>query len=164
MDATKFQKCEFIAEYSGTYRIWENNRCKPMYHRIMRVPGVKVSGTIDYDTYKGTGHSLKFLNQTTKKETTAELDGANFTVTLAPGYTYTAVFSGTVEYGISNDTKSLTVTDEDSVTGKNNVALRLVSKAIYTYSGKITGFAEGYDTSKLAVTLTPPKEIGRAHV
>ncbi len=157
MDATKFQKCEFIAEYSGTYRIWENNRCKPMYHRIMRVPGVKVSGTIDYDTYKGTGHSLKFLNQTTKKETTAELDGANFTVTLAPGYTYTAVFSGTVEYGISNDTKSLTVTDEDSVTGKNNVALRLVSKAIYTYSGKITGFAEGYDTSKLAVTLTPPK-------
>lgn len=156
---TTYKKLEFVAEHTGTYKIWENNLGKPMYHRIMRVPGVAVSGTIDFGTYTGTGHSVKFINQTTKGETVAavESDGS-FTATLAPGYTYTAVFSGASGFGFTSASKTVTTTDAESLTGKTGVKLVVETKSTYTYSGKIVGFADGYDTSKLAMTMQPPAD------
>ncbi|MCM1326975.1 MAG: pectinesterase family protein [Bacteroidales bacterium] len=153
---TTYKKLEFVAEHTGTYKIWENNLGKPMYHRIMRVPGVAVSGTIDFGEYKGTDYSLKFVNQTTKKETvaTVESDGT-FTVKLAPGYTYTAVFSGATGYGFTTASKTVVTTDAESLTGKEGVKLVVEPKSTYTYSGKIVGFADGYDVSKLAMTMIP---------
>ena len=158
MKAKEFQKCEFVAEYSGTYKIWENAKCKPMFHRIVRVPSVKVSGTIDYGVYQGTGHTLKFINQTTRSETAAVIDGNQFTANLTAGYTYTAVLSGAGSFGISSESKTVVTTDEEAVTGKTGVNLAVVSKEMITFSGKVTGFAAEYDVTKLAVTLTPPKD------
>ena len=153
--AAVFEKAEFVAEKAGTYKIYENNAGKPMYHRIMRFPAVKVSGTIDLGGNAISDYTVKFVNQTTKQETTAELNGTEFTVNLAPGYTYTATLSGATGYGFTNASKNVTTTDAESLTGKTGVQLVVEEKKLLTYSGKIKGFADGYDLSKLKVTLVP---------
>ena len=153
----EFKKCEFVAEYTGTYKIWENNQCMPMFHRIVRIPSASVSGTIDFGTYSGTEHTLKFVNDTTKDEIVAELNGSDFTATLPAGYTYTAVFSGVTGYAFTDASKVVEVTDEEAVTGKTGVQLVLEEKETITFSGKITGFAAEYDLSEFVATLTPPE-------
>ncbi|MBQ7973157.1 MAG: hypothetical protein IJ291_06860 [Lachnospiraceae bacterium] len=160
--AAEYKKFEFVAEYTGTYKFWEGGSGKAMYHRVVRVPGVAVSGTISSldveGKYTGTEHSVKFVNNTTKQETEAVLDGENFTVTLAPGYSYTAVLVGATGFGFTADSRTVVTTDAEALTGKTGVALVIEPKETYTYSGSITGFAEGYDVSKLAITLQAPED------
>ncbi len=157
-----YDKFEFVAEYTGTYKIWESATGKALYHRVVRIPGVAVSGTISNaegdNQYSGTAHSVKFVNDTTKQETVAVLDGNSFTVTLAPGYSYTAVLVDATGYGFTADSRVVVTTDADALTGKADVTLVIEPKTTYTYTGKITGFAEGYDVSKLVVTMVPPAD------
>ena len=41
-------KYEFIAQYSGSYKIYTTAAAgKPIYNRVMRIPAVTVSGTIE---------------------------------------------------------------------------------------------------------------------
>lgn len=149
----------FVAEYDGSYKIWtDGNAGKPIYNRVVRFPGVEVTGTIDFGTYTGTGHTVKFVNDTTGKEVAATLNGSGFSAILAPGYDYTAVFSGATGFGFANATKVISVDASEVLTGKANVALSIVSKSTYVYSGNITGFDEAYDISKLAVKLVPPAD------
>ncbi len=153
----KNAKLEFVAKYPGSYKVWvdgaEGNG-KPIYNRVVRVRGVDVSGTIDLGPLASLdGVTLKFINDTTKAQTVATLEATNFKAKLAAGYTYTAVLSGATGYGFSNETKKVTVTDNDSLTGKDSVKLAVETKETYIYSGNITGFAEGYDISKLAVVM-----------
>ena len=154
MAADSYDRFEFVAEYDGTYAIWPEGG-KPMYHRVMRVPGVTVSGTIDFGEYTGTGYSVKFVNQTTKSETEAVVEDGTFTAVLAAGYTYRAVLSGAVGFGFALEGRDVTTTNADAITGKEGVALVVEPKSTYTYSGKITGFADGYDISKLSGAMVP---------
>ncbi len=160
--ASEFAKFEFVAEYTGTYKIWENGAGKALYHRVVRVPGVAVSGTISVadgdNKYTGTEHSVKFINDTTKQETMAVLDGNTFTATLAPGYSYTAVLTDVVGYGFTADSRVVTTTDAEGLTGKSGVELVIEPKETYTFSGKITGFAQDYDVSDFVVTMVPPTD------
>ncbi len=157
----EYTKFEFVAEKTGTYKIWEAGVSKHLFHRVMRIPGVAVSGTItakDVEgAYTGTEHGLMFVNQSTQQTTVATIDGSNFTATLAPGYTYTAVLTGVSGYGFTADSRTVVTTDKEYATGKSDVALVIEPKEMYTYSGKITGFAEGYDVSGLEITMTPPE-------
>lgn len=155
MAADQYERFEFIAKYDGTYAIWPEGSGKPMYHRIMRVPSVAVSGTIDFGEYTGTGYSVKFVNQTTNNETEAVVENGKFTVMLAAGYTYRAVFSGAVGFGFTSASRDVEITNADVLTGKEGITLVVEPKNTYTYSGKITGFAESYDLSKLSVTMVP---------
>ena len=158
MTEKSFHKGVFIAQYSGEYKIWENNRCKPFFHRIVRIPSVKVTGTIEFGAYQGSGHTLKFINQETKQATDAVLDGSNFTAYLTAGYTYTALLSGVADFGFTDASKIVVTTDEESVTGKDGVKLVVEPQDTIHFSGKVTGFFEGYDVSELVITLTPPKD------
>ena len=153
--AGEFQKYEFVAEKTGTYKIYENGSGKPMYHRIMRYPYVNVSGSIDFGSYSGEGHSVKFINQTTEQETEATLDGSSFTAHLAPGYDYVAVFEGAAGYGLTVSSNKLSTTDKESLTGKSGVKLVVEEKQQYAYAGSIKGFAEGYDISSLKMVFVP---------
>jgi hypothetical protein len=150
-----FQKYEFVAAKDGSYKIYESGTGKPMYHRIVRVPGVAVSGTIDLGSSEISNYTVKFVNKTTREETVATLDGTNFTATLAAGYEYTAVLSGATGFGFTNTSKKITTTDADALTGISNVTLKVEPKSTYTYSGTITGFASGYDVSGLTITMVP---------
>jgi len=159
----EFKRVVFVAEYTGTYKIWENAKGKPMYHRVVRVPYVAVSGTISSaageGAYTGTEHTVKFVNQTTKQETWAVLgENGTYTANLAPGYQYVAVLVGATGYGFTAASRMVTTTDAEALTGKTGVDLVIEPKETYTFSGQVTGFADGYDVSKLVVTLTPPAD------
>ncbi len=160
----EFHKYEFTAKYSGTYKIWpENiNGAKPMYHRIMRIPGVVVNGQIDFGENKlPDGYSVQFVNQTTKAETDVVIkEDGSFKVALAPGYTYKAVLSGVMGFGFTSDSSNITVTDEEVFTGKDNVKLVVEPKSTFLFAGKIKGFDKQYITEKLAITMEPSEDSG----
>lgn len=150
-------KMSFAAENNGTYKIYsftKENSGKPFYCRVQRIPAADVSGTIDFGPLTATENvKLKFVNDTTKAETIAAIEGTAFKVKLAAGYTYTANLSGATGYGFTNETKKITITNDDALAGKDSVKLAVETKETYVYSGNITGFAEGYDISKLAITM-----------
>lgn len=147
-------KYEFIAQYSGSYKIYTTAAAgKPIYNRVMRIPAVTVSGTIDLNGTNVSGYKLLFTNTRTNTATEAVLNGTSYTVSLAAGEEYTASLSGVTGFGLTNDTKIVTTALSDVLTGKENVGLKVEEKSVYTYSGKISGFAAGYDISGLKVVL-----------
>ncbi len=153
-----FSSHVFVAQYSGTYKIWTGTGAKPGYNRVVRIPGVYVIGSMDMSGFDITGTTLKFVNNTTNAVTVADSANGYFAAVLAPGFEYTAVLSGINGIGFTNDSKLVTVTDADVAAGQIDVTLVVEAKSIYAYTGKITGFAEGYDVSRLAVKLEAPKD------
>ncbi|MCH5250823.1 MAG: chitobiase/beta-hexosaminidase C-terminal domain-containing protein, partial [Lachnospiraceae bacterium] len=158
VETSEFKKFEFVAQYTGTYKIYQSGDTgKIMYHRIMRVPAVTVTGEIDFDDNDiPDGYSVKFVNQTTKGESvaTVEEDGT-FTVSLAAGYTYKAVLAGAIGYGFTNASANVTTKDAEALTGKSGVLLVVEPKSTYLFSGTIRGFAPDYDLTNLVMTMTP---------
>ena len=148
----------FVAQYSGTYKIWTGTGAKPGYNRIVRIPGVYVIGSMELAGFDITGTTLKFVNNTTGAITEADSANGYFAAILAPGFEYTAVLSGINGIGFTNESKLVTVADSDVANGQIEAKLVVEAKSIYTYSGKLTGFAADYDTSKLAVTLEAPAD------
>ncbi len=157
--SNKAEKLSFVAENAGTYKVYANGGGKLFYCRVQRIPAADVSGTIDFGPLTATENvKLKFVNDTTKAETIAAIEGTAFKVKLAAGYTYTANLSGATGYGFTNETKKVTITNDDALAGKDSVKLAVETKETYVYSGNITGFAEGYDTSKLAITMKADRD------
>lgn len=153
-----FSKHVFVAQYSGTYKIWTGTGAKPGYNRIVRVPGVYVIGSIDTAGFDIAGTTLKFVNNTTNAVTEVDAASGSFAAVLAPGFEYTAVLSGINGIGFTNDSKFVTVADADVANGQIDAKLVVEAKSIYAYTGKITGFAADYDVSKLAVKLEAPAD------
>ena len=150
--------CVFVAEHTGTYKIWSEGGNKPLYQRIERYRGVEVSGSLTLPAgFDATGYAVKFINQDNEQVTFATLNGTDFSVTLAPGFKYVASLSGAPGWGIIGDSRFVTTTNDEVLTGKADVALEVGAKALYTYSGTISGFADGYDVSHLAITMVPDK-------
>lgn len=156
--AQGFTKHIFIAQYSGSYKIWTNAVAKAGYNRIVRIPGAEVSGTVDNGGVDISAATLSFLNEETGVETVAEMKDGKFSVSLAPGYEYQAVLSGMVGYGFTNASKMLKVEDSDIVKGISGIKLVVETKSIYDFTGSIKGFAKDYDISKLAITLCAPED------
>ena len=153
-----FSQHVFVAQYSGTYKIWTGTGAKPGYNRIVRVPGVYVIGSMELNGFDVTGTTLKFVNNTTNAITEADSANGYFAAVLAPGFEYTAVLSGINGIGFTNDSKFVTVAEIDWANGQIDAKLVVEAKSIYAYTGKITGFAANYDTSKLAVKLVAPAD------
>lgn len=158
--SAEYKKLVFIAENTGTYKIYpkcENNG-KNLYHRIMRIPGVNVSGTIEAGQLNiGSNYVVKFINQATKQESIADVkqDGS-FTVSLATGYTYVAVLSGAPGFGFTDESKVIEISEDSSAI--ENKRLIVEQKAQFEFSGTLTGFAQEYDLSRLVMTMMPPKD------
>ncbi|MGN0505665.1 MAG: pectinesterase family protein [Lachnospiraceae bacterium] len=153
-----FKKYEFVAQYSGTYKIWTAGTAKAGFNRIVRFPGVEVTGSIDNSGFDLTGTTLSFVNNSTNAETVAEIKDDRYTAVLAPGYEYTAVLSGATGIGFTSDTTLVTVAEADVLKGISDVKLVVEKKTIYEYTGKLTGFAADYDISRLAVKLEAPAD------
>ncbi len=151
-----FSKHEFVAQYDGTYKIWTGTGAKPGYNRIVRIPGVAVTGTVEKGRFDLAGTTLSFVNNTTNAETVVEVKDGRYTAVLAPGYEYTAVLSGKTGIGFTNASKTVKVEEASVLSGMADVKLVVEEKTIFTYSGKITGFAADYDTSRLSVKMEAP--------
>lgn len=152
------KKCEFVAQNSGTYKIWTGSVGKPVYNRIVRIPGAAVSGTVESSVSLPDTAKVVFTSSKTGEKTEVAVSGGKFSAVLAADDTYTASLSGFAGNGITNDSKFVEVTIADALSGKTNVKLTVEEKNMYTYSGKITGFASDYDVTKLAVKLVADEE------
>ncbi|MCM1091915.1 MAG: pectinesterase family protein [Butyrivibrio sp.] len=156
-EAEQYKKYEFVAQKSGTYKIYQSQyKPKPLYHRVVRVPGMQVSGTITFPSeFTGTNYALKFVNQSNKQETVATINEDNtYSVVLAPGYAYNAVLTGATGWGITTATKVLQTSDSEALIGKEK-NLVVEEKTTYTFSGNIEGFASDYRLDNLVVEMVP---------
>ncbi len=153
-----FTKHVFVAQYSGTYKIWTEGTAKTAFNRVVRIPGVAVSGSLETGAFDMTGTTLSFVNNETGLETPVTVDNSTFSVSLAAGYEYTAVLSGVSGIGFTNDSKIVTVSEDAVLSGISGVKLVVEAKSVYEYTGSITGFAEDYDISKLAIKLVAPED------
>ncbi|MCI8427031.1 MAG: hypothetical protein HFJ03_05755 [Lachnospira sp.] len=146
---------EFIAEYDGTYQIYvgATTNVKPVWHRIVQVPIAEVTGTIDTASTNIANYGVKFINGSTGKEIEAKVQDGAFTAYLTPGYSYTAVLTGVVGYGFTDDTKNVTVEDSSVLSGMSGVVLTVEEKDVAQLSGKVVGFESGYDLSNVKIVL-----------
>ncbi|MCY7822553.1 pectinesterase family protein [Bacillus spizizenii] len=152
------QKVDLIAQYSGSYQIYvsANSGGKPWIHRVVRTPGVKVSGAVKLDGSDiSTGYKLQFTNQTTGDTTSVDVNADNtFDAVLATDYEYIATLKDVPEYRFSDETKLVSTSTSDIAMGKN-ISLDVVANRLVTVRGDITGFDSSYDVSKLQIKFNP---------
>ncbi|SFR86558.1 pectinesterase family protein [Anaeromicropila populeti] len=147
---------DFVADFDGSYKIYAGAAAgKPIYYRAVRTPGILVSGTIELGDTNPSGYTVSFTNNTTGKKTEAVLNGMDFQVILAPGYTYTAVLSGAVGFGFTAESKLISPVVEEVLSGKTGVILEVEEKTTYSYTGSIVGFDSEYDKTNLAIEMKP---------
>lgn len=158
---TSAQKVEFTAQYAGSYQIYATADAggKPYFHRVVRTPGVKVSGTLQANgSDLPAGIVLSFVNQTTGEATAATVHPDHtFETVLAADYAYIATFKDIPSYTFSDETKLIRTAVSEISVGKT-VSLEVVANSLVTVSGQIRGFADGYDTSRLQLTWMPPTD------
>lgn len=145
---------DFVAKYDGQYKLYVDatTNLKPVWHRIVRVPAVTVTGNIDLGDTGATGYGMKFINNTTSDEIIASVNGTSFSAALTPGYEYTAVMTGVVGVSFTYDSKTITVTDDAVLNGMNSVTFQAEKKDVALFSGSLTGL-EGYDMTNVKVIL-----------
>ncbi|MDQ0972352.1 pectin methylesterase-like acyl-CoA thioesterase/lysophospholipase L1-like esterase [Neobacillus niacini] len=157
---TSAQKVEFTAQYSGSYQIYVSAEKggKPYFQRVMRTPGVKVSGSVNLNGSDITeGYALNFTNQKTGDTTTVNANADNsFNAVLATGYDYIVTLKNIASYRISDETKVVRTSTSDITQGKS-VSFDVVANMLVTVSGNIKGFDSSYDVSKLQMKFTPPE-------
>ena len=125
------QRSDFIAEYSGSYKIYADttNGLKPVYARVVRIPSASITGTIELGDLSSSNLTLSFVNTKTDKTYPAQLEAdGTFSAFLPSGEDYNAVLGGVVDYGITSDTMALSVSFEDAVNGKSNIVLKVEQK------------------------------------
>lgn len=145
---------DFVAKYDGQYKLYVDatTNLKPVWHRIVRVPAVNVTGNVDLNGTGVESFGIKFINNTTEDEIVASVNGTGFSATLTPGYEYTAVMTGVVGTSFTYDSKTISVTDAAVESGMSGVSLKAEKKDVALFSGTLTGL-EGYDMSNVKVIL-----------
>ena len=146
-------KLSFVAEYSGSYKIWYDTSVsgKPVINRIVRYPATAVTGTITNladATTSGCIVSLK--NDTTGDtfETAVQAGDNTFTVNVTPGYTYSATLKGVTGWGFTFATKSVEVPYSAITAGGTSASFAVEPKETYDVTGNLVGFASSYDTAE----------------
>ena len=159
------KRYEFIAQYSGQYQIYvgSTTNVKPVYHRILQIPPVEVTGTVDIAGTDIAEYGVKFINTETLEEVQAKVRNGMYKVSLTPGYTYTAVLTENVGFGFTDACKNITVQDTDVINGKQQ-NLFVESKNVCELKGNISGFDTDYDTSALRVILKAPQNSEKEDV
>lgn len=157
------KKVTYLAKDSGSLKIYFTNSTasiKPNVARIVRTPGVKVSGMLNLNGYALSGHSLLFQNESTGDILHAALNSdGTYEATLHADYTYTAVLQGvSSEYSISDTTKTLTTSTSQIVSGINNVNLDVAQTSMATVNGSVMGFDSGYSLDNLKISFNPSAE------
>ncbi len=142
---------KFIVAEDCTAKIWfDAAGGKPIVNRVVATPPVTVTGTVDKAGNPVSNYTINFKNDTTGDVTEVVVTDDKYTVSLTPGYSYTATMSGASGFGFTNTTRKFSVDVNEITTGKvQNMVVE--PKSVYKVSGTVKGFAADYDVSKLAV-------------
>ena len=156
-------KLSFVADYSGSYKIWYDTSVsgKPVINRIVRYPATTVTGTVsNLADVTTSGCTVSLKNDTTGDtfETSITAGENTFTVDVTPGYTYSATLKGVVGYGFTFASKTIEVPLSAITAGGTSATLEVEPKETYDVTGNLVGFAASYDVSKLELTLVPDSD------
>lgn len=149
-------RADFVALNDGDYKLWFGaDGGKPVVNRVVKYPGVEVSGKISGLSIKG--GEVWFKNKQTGAVLRAEAGSGSYSARLTPNYTYTAVLSGIKGVTFSADTREISVTENDIEKG---LAADLTAEVKKTakISGQITGFKDGMDLKDLKLVFTPAED------
>ena len=111
-----------------------------------------VSGTVN-DSFSIPAYGLKFVNNDTKEVFNADVADGKYSIELKPNFTYTVSLTGDyiANYGISSDTKSLTVEQKATQTAD----FTTVERSTYKVDGNLTGIDSGYSSKDIALVFVP---------
>ncbi len=111
---------------------------KMLFYSPEFTPYVDVKGSIN-DAYNLSEYKIKFTNLTTGEAKEATVNGKSYSITLKPGYEYSASLSGemAVEYSITADTRRVKVEPGNAITAD----LTIGESVSYPISGTISGMA-----------------------
>ncbi len=148
------KRFSYIATTNGSYKVYtEATGAKPVYYRITRTPAVNVSGSISGLSGKG---ELRFVIKETKQELSAKISGNTYSATLPAGFNFTAVLGGIKGFGISSDTKILSLAKDAPASIKKN--LNVAEMKTYVVDGKLNGFAKDFKVNDdVKIIMTPPQ-------
>ena len=149
-------RADFTAATDGDHKLWFGaDGGKPVINRVVRYPGVEVSGRINGLSIKG--GEIYFKNKETGAVLKADVNGSGYSVKLAPNYTYIAVLSGVRGVAFSADTREIAVSAENIEKGIELDMTAEVKKTVKV-SGKITGFKEDMDFKDVKLIFTPAED------
>ena len=137
----------FVANNNGTYKVYEkgdNGAAKPMYSRVVRIPGVTVTGTVNAGNYElSDEYAVVFTDIDTdeKYAATVNKNDNTYSVNLPVDKSFSATLVGAGAFGFTAESKNVSVTTDDLFTGKTN-DLVVEEKTTYKFTGNITGFNE----------------------
>ena len=137
----------FVANNNGTYKVYEKgdkSSAKPMYSRVVRIPGVTVTGTVNAGNYElSDEYAVVFTDIDTdeKYAATVNKNDNTYSVNLPVDKSFSATLVGAGAFGFTAESKNVSVTTDDLFTGKTN-DLVVEEKTTYKFTGNITGFNE----------------------
>ncbi len=144
---------KFIAPEAGNYTISDTNEAgKPRYYRITREHAeyATISGSIDTSaaTNISADYQIVIKNTETNKEFVVTPENGSYSIELPTGYTY--------QYRLNN-AKGFRISAGNQIdfTGTATNDLTIVPVTYYQYSGKATGFADGFDMSNVKIYYKP---------
>lgn len=156
------KRFDFVATEDGTYKVYSDTSGggKCVFYRVVRTPGVNVSGSIDMSEHdiSDKSYGLKFVNNTTQQVTDAILTDGSFSAVLAAGYTYTPVLTDALGYGFDNTVAQLTTDVSQVQTGFAGNVLKVVQKDLCDFTGNIVGFDSNYNLTNLQVKFIASEE------
>ena len=132
----------FVADNNGTYKVYEAGTGKPIYSRVVRIPGVTVTGRIDTGSYSlSEDYNIVFTDVDTDKKYTATVNREDntYNINLPVDKKFSANLTGAGAYGFTTDSKNIDVATDDVFTGKT-CDFVVEEKSTYKFTGKITGF------------------------
>ena len=132
----------FVADNNGTYKVYEAGTGKPIYSRVVRIPGVTVTGKIDTGSYSlSEDYNIVFTDVDTDKKYTATVNREDntYNINLPVDKKFSANLTGAGAYGFTTDSKNVAVATDDVFTGKT-CDFVVEEKSTYKFTGKIAGF------------------------
>lgn len=136
-DISDFKKNVFTAKCDGTYKIY-NGKMAAGYSRIVRIPGVTVSGILNNAPKDLSSARLLFTNMTTGEEIEAVIteDGNGYSVSLAAEYEYVASLKQM--FGYELETNSINI--EAGLSGEDinlDLTINKIDLVYYEVTGGI---------------------------
>ncbi|SKB72810.1 Pectinesterase [Lachnospiraceae bacterium] len=153
--STKPAKYEFIAQNDGTYKIYTEtaNNGKIDVFRVVRRTDTVVQGKVDFGSLSAPENYKIVLTDTASgEEKEAEVDTVNnkYAAYIKAGHTYKASIRNASGFAVTEDTSAVKAKESDAAV-RTTHDISVESRATVMVSGRVTGFDEGFDTSKSGI-------------
>lgn len=156
--STKPAKYEFIAQNDSTYKIYTEtaNNGKIDVFRVVRRTDTVVQGKVDFGSLSAPEKYKIILKDTAsgeEKEAEVDLNNNKYAAYIKAGHIYKASIRNTSGFAITTATSTVKANESDAAV-RTTHDLAVESRTTVKVSGRVTGFDDGFDTSKSGIVFT----------